>query len=410
MTAQQFHYEAVSLSGGASIKGTMEAQTTSAVAYKLRNQGLVPLTVVPVAKTGLNMEIRIPGLERGVKPKSLAVFARQLSTLLDAGLPLLRALSVVADQTEDARLKQTLAAVHTDVEGGASFSAALSRHPRVFPPLMVNMVRVSETGGFLGRSMKTVAETFAAEVELRQKVRSAMTYPVVVACVAGVAVIVMMTFVVPVFERMFSQMGAALPLPTRLLIAVSHSMVWLLPLLIVLFAGGGLWWARHRFDEGIRRRIDPVKLRLPVFGPLTQKIAISRFARNLSMMLSAGVPMLQALAVVGQAANNTVVEAAVDDVRESMRRGRSFAAPLANHPIFPGMVAQMAAVGEESGSLAAMLDSIGDFYDTEVETAAEQLSSSIEPLMILFLGVIIGGMVIALYLPMFSLYSHLNQQ
>jgi type IV pilus assembly protein PilC len=171
-----------------------------------------------------------------------------------------------------------------------------------------------------------------------------------------------------------------------------------------------LWWARHRYDDAVRQRVDPLKLRLPVFGPLNQKIAVSRFARNLSMMLSAGVPMLQALAVVGQAANNTVVAAAVDDIRASMARGRSFSGPLADHPVFPSMVAQMAAVGEESGSLGAMMDAIGDFYDTEVETTADQLSSSIEPLMILVLGVVIGGMVIALYLPMFSLYSHLQQQ
>jgi type IV pilus assembly protein PilC len=410
VTTQQFHYEAVSPSGDSAIKGTMEAQTATAVAHKLRNQGLVPLAVAPVSKTGLHMDIRIPGLERRVRPKALAVFARQLSALLDAGLPLLRALAVVADQTEDARLKEVLRAVHADVEAGASFSVALSRHQRVFPPLMINMVRVSETGGFLGRSMRTVAETFAAEVELRQKVRSAMTYPVVVSCVAAVAVVVMMVVVVPVFERMFAQMDASLPLPTRLLIAVSQSMVWALPLLAVLLFAGGTWWARHRFDESVRRRIDPLKLRLPVFGSLTQKIAISRFARNLSMMLSAGVPMLQALAVVGQAANNTVVAAALEDVRESMRRGGSFAAPLAQHRVFPSMVSQMAAVGEESGSLSAMLDAIGDFYDNEVETATEQLSSSIEPLMILFLGVVIGGLVIALYLPMFSLYSHLQQQ
>ncbi len=190
----------------------------------------------------------------------------------------------------------------------------------------------------------------------------------------------------------------------------SHSTVWLLPLLVVLGVGSGIWWARHRYDDAVRRRMDPLKLRLPVFGPLNRKIAISRFARNLSMMLSAGVPMLQALAVVGQAANNTVVADAVDDVRASMARGRSFSAPLADHPIFPSMVAQMAAVGEESGSLAAMMDSIGDFYDKEVETAADQLSAAIEPLMIVVLGVVIGGMVIALYLPLFSLYSHLQQQ
>jgi type II secretory pathway component PulF len=410
MSTQQFTYEAVTTAGGAAIKGTMEAPTSSAVAHKLRNQGLIPLGVAPVSKTGLNMEIRIPGLERGVKPKALAIFARQLSTLLDAGLPLLRALAVVAEQTEDQRLREALTTVHADVEGGASFSIALARHPRIFPPLMVNMVRVSEMGGFLARSMRSVADTFAGEVELRQKVRGAMTYPIVVACVAGVAVVVMMLFVVPVFERMFKGMGATLPLPTRMLVAVSHSMVWVLPLLVLAVVGGSIWWARHRFDDAVRRTVDPLKLRLPVFGSLNQKIAISRFARNLSMMLSAGVPMLQALAVVGQAANNTVVATAVDDVRSSMARGRSFAGPLANHPVFPGMVAQMAAVGEESGSLGAMMDAIGDFYDKEVETAAEQLSSSIEPLMILVLGVVIGGMVVALYLPMFSLYSHLQQQ
>lgn len=407
---QEFRYEAVSSAGGSKVKGTMEAQTEAAVVSKLRNQGLVPLDVGPVARTGLNMEISLPGIQRGVKPAALAVFARQLSTLIDAGLPLLRALAAVSEQTDDPRLRRTLAEVVRAVESGAALSAALAEHPRIFPPLMINMIRVSETGGFLGRTMRTVADSFAAEVELRQKVRSAMTYPAVVGCVALVAVIAMVTFVVPVFERMFAQMDATLPLPTRVLVAVSHNMVWLLPVLIVAAFFGVVWWLRHRNDEAVRRRIDPFKLRVPVFGQLTRKIAIARFARNLSMMLSAGVPMLQALAVVGETANNTVVADAVRDVHDSMRRGRSFAAPLAQHPVFPPMVAQMAAVGEESGSLASMLDAVAGFYEKEVDTAAEQLSSSIEPLMIMVLGVVIGGMVIALYLPMFSLYSNLQQQ
>jgi len=408
--AQEFRYEAVSTAGGDPVKGTMEAQTAAAVVSKLRNQGLVPLDVAPVAKTGLNMEITIPGIERRVKPTALAVFARQLSTLIDAGLPLLRALSVVAEQTEDARLRRTLAEVVTAVETGAALSVALADHPRVFPPLMINMIRVSETGGFLGRTMRTVADSFAAEVELRQKVKSATTYPAVVGFVAVAAVIAMVTFVVPVFERMFDQMGATLPLPTRILVALSDNMVWILPLLIVLGAAGLFWWMRHRNDDSVRRRVDPIKLKVPVFGSLTSKVAIARFARNLSMMLSAGVPMLQALNVVGQAANNKVVEDAVRDVHDSMRKGRSFSQPLADHDIFPPIVAQMAAVGEESGSLASMLDAIADFYEKEVDTAAEQLSSSIEPLMIMVLGLVIGGMVIALYLPMFSLYSNMQQQ
>ena len=410
VSTQEYRYEAVSTAGGSPVKGTMEAQTSAAVVHKLRNQGLVPLDVAPVSRTGLNMEISIPGLERRIKPTALAVFARQLSTLIDAGLPLLRALAVVTEQTQDARLRRTLTEVVAEVESGASLSTALARHPRVFPPLMVNMIKVSETGGFLGRTMQSVADTFAGEVELRQKVRSATTYPAVVGVVAVVAVIAMVTFVVPVFERMFASMDATLPLPTRILVALSHNMFWVLPLLIVLAGAAGVWWMRHRYDDAVRHRVDPLKLKVPVFGSLASKVALARFARNLAMMLSAGVPMLQALNVVGQAANNIVIQDAVRDVHDSMRRGRSFSEPLAKHPVFPPIVAQMAAVGEESGSLASMLDAIADFYEKEVDTAAEQLSSSIEPLMILLLGLVIGGMVIALYLPMFSLYSNLDQQ
>lgn len=409
-TLQEFKYEAVSAGGGTSVKGTLEALSEGAVVSKLRAQGLTPLSVKPLDKTGLNTEIRIPGFERRVKSKSLAIFARQLSTLVNSGLPLMRAITIVTEQTQDKRLKRSLELVLLDVDGGLSFSAALMKQPDVFPPMMVNLIRVGETGGFLDQSMESVAATYQAEVDLHDKIKSATTYPMIVAAIAVIAVIGMVTFIVPVFEKMFEQMGGSLPLPTRILVAISHNMTWILPLGIVLAFAFLFWWHRHKEDDAVRARVDPIKLRVPVFGPLNRKVAIARFTRNLAMMVGAGVPLLQGLVIVGQAAHNWEVERAVDDVHESMRTGRSFAAPLSRHEVFPPMVAQMVSVGEESGSLAEMLTSIADFYDKEVETATEQLAASIEPLMIVFLGVVIGGMVMALYMPMFSMYKELNQQ
>jgi len=406
---QEFVYRAVDPAGGGIVRGTLEAPSEAAVVGKLRAQGLTPLDVTALSKTGLNREISIPGFRRRVKADTLAVFTKQMAGLINAGLPLMRTLGILVEQAEDKRLQSALVAVQADVESGVSFSSALGRQSDVFPPLMVSLVRVGETGGFLGEALGSVAETYAKESDLHNKIKSATTYPMVVLVIAILGVIAMVTFVVPVFEGMFAGIGSALPLPTQIIVTVSHNMVWLLPLLIVVVIAGSLWWGAKKNTEPVRRRVDPIKLRMPVFGPLVTKIAVARFARSLSMMLDAGVPLLNALGIVGQASNNWKIEQAVADIQDSVRQGRSFAGPLAKAGVFPPMVAQMVAVGEESGTLADMLASIADFYENEVDTAAAQLTSTIEPVLIVGIGVIIGGMVIALYLPIFTLYSDLSQ-
>lgn len=408
--SQEFSYRALEPAGGAIIKGTVAGSSEGSVANKLKAQGLTPLEVVSLSKTGLNRDIGLPSLSGKVKAKSLAVFARQMSALIGAGLPLMRTLAILIEQTEDKKLKPALTAVYGDVEGGSSFSAALARQGNVFPPLMVSIVRVGETGGFLGPALESIAENYRKEAELQNKIRAATTYPIIVLIIALTGVLVMVTFIVPVFKEMFAGIGGELPIPTQILVTISNNMVWILPTLIVAIGALWIWWSRNRNTDSFRRRWEPFTLKLPVFGPLATKIAVARFARNLSMMLNAGVPIIQALSIVGQASSNWAVEQAVRDIQESVRQGKSFSAPLANSGIFPTMVPQMVSVGEESGTLAQMLESIASFYEDEVETATEQLSSAIEPILIVGLGILIGSMVISLYLPIFSLYDQLSQQ
>ena len=407
----EFAYRAVDAKSGGVVKGVLEGTGQPAVVAKLRAQGLLPIDVTPVSKTGLNQEIKLfPDSERRVKLKPLAVFARQLSGLINAGLPLMRAISVLIEQTQDAGLRASLTLVQADVEAGLSFSAALGKYPHAFPPLMVSLVRVGETGGFMGDSLALIAKTYQSDAELRDKLRAASTYPMVVLIIALVAVVGMVTFIVPVFEGMFASLGGELPLPTQILVNISHNMIWILPLLIVLSVAGWFWWMKNKNTVAVRRVIDPLKLKLPLFGPLITKLAVARFARNLSMMLTAGVPLIQALSSVSQAANNWAVEQAIADVQQSVRDGKSFAVPLAKAGIFPPMVAQMVSVGEESGTLPDMLGTVADLYEAEAKTATEQFASTIEPILIVLIGVLIGGMVLTLYLPMFSIYGELNNQ
>ena len=407
---QEFVYRAVDPRGGAVVKGTIEGSSESVVTGKLKAQGLTPLEVTLKAQTGLNRDIKLPGASGHVSARSLAVFARQMAGLINAGLPLMRTLSILIDQTDDKRLQPALVQVQADVESGSSFSAALARHPQTFPPLMLSIIKVGETGGFLGSALGSIADNYQRESELHNKIRAAVTYPAIVLSIALIGVLVMVTFVVPIFEGMFEGLGSELPLPTQILVSVSKNMWWILPAIVLVVIVAVVWWRANRHTEQYRRVVDPLKLRMPVFGKLTTKIAVARFARNLSMMLGAGVPIIQALAIVGQASNNWKIEQAVRDVQESIRQGRSFAAPLAKAEVFPAMVPQMVAVGEESGTLVEMLASIADFYEDEVETATAQLSSTIEPILIVGLGIVIGGMVVSLYLPIFTLYGELAQQ
>lgn len=394
---------------GKIVKGKVEAPSEAAVVTRLRTMSISPIEVEPsTGGTGLQMELNIAFLEKRVKLKDLAVMARQMATMVGAGLSLLRTLTILSEQTENKKLARTLAAVRGLVETGTSLSDALARQGRVFPPIMVHLVRAGELGGFLDQSLESIAATFEKDVQLRQTIKSALTYPVVVLIMALLSVVGMVTFIVPVFENMFKSLGGQLPLPTQILVTVSHNMIWIGPLLAALIIGFAIWWSRHKYDEKVRAFVDPWRLKLPVFGMLFRKVAIARFTRNFGTMIHSGVPILQALSIVGETSGNWVIENALRKVQDSVRSGRSIAAPLAEEPVFPSMVTQMIAVGEDSGSMEQMLAKVADFYDEEVQTTTEQLTSLIEPLMIAVIGVIIGGMIIALYMPIFTIYQNIH--
>jgi type IV pilus assembly protein PilC len=325
--------------------------------------------------------------------------------MINAGLSLLRSLTILTEQTENKVLQGILGTVRNDVETGGSLSVALAKHPKVFPPIMINMVKAGETGGFLDKSLLSIAKNFEDDVKLNGKIKSAMTYPVVVFVIAILAATGMLLFIVPVFADMYDGLGGELPILTRMMATASDflnvAIIPIIVILVVLF----IWWNRIKHRRSVREKVDPVKLKMPVFGALTKKIAVARFTRNLGSMLRAGVPILQALEIVAETAGNVVVEESVLSVMDSVRHGKSLTAPLAQNPIFPSMVVQMMAVGEDTGALDDMLDKIADFYDAEVEATTEQLTSLIEPMMILLVGGIVGVMVIGLYLPIFNIFE-----
>lgn len=352
---------------------------------------------------GLKKEISIPGFKKKIKLKELAVMSRQMATMIGAGLSLLRTLNILAAQTESKSLAKILGKIRDEVETGVSTSDAFAQHSQVFPPLMVSMIRAGESGGFLEGALDSIAVNFEKEVKLRGKIKSALTYPIIVLVMSLISVVSMLIFIVPVFQKMFTSLGGKLPLPTLMLVYASHAMVWVGPLMLVFFVALAIWWPKNKNTVRVRRRLDPLKLKLPVFGLLMRKIAIARFSRNFSDMIGAGVPILKALQIVGETSGNWVIEEALKKVAESVRQGHSISVPLAHQPVFPPMVTQMVAVGEDAGSLEVMLDKIADFYDQEVEAATEQLTAMIEPLMVAFLGLVIGGMVVALYLPIFNI-------
>lgn len=357
----------------------------------------------PAAATGLKKEINIPGFKKRIKLKELAVMSRQMATMIGAGLSLLRALNILASQTESKPLAKILGQIRDEVETGVSTSDAFAKYPQVFPPLMISMIRAGEAGGFLEGALDSIAVNFEKEVRLRGKIKSALTYPVIVLVMSLLSVVSMLIFIVPVFQKMFTSLGGKLPLPTMMLVYASHAMVWAGPLMIVFLVTFAMWWPRNKNTVRVRKALDPIKLKLPVFGLLLRKIAVARFSRNFSDMIGAGVPILKALQIVGETSGNWVIEEALKKVADSVRQGHSLSEPLAHQPVFPPMVTQMISVGEDAGSLEVMLDKIADFYDQEVEAATEQLTAMIEPLMVAFLGVVIGGMVVALYLPIFNI-------
>jgi type IV pilus assembly protein PilC len=394
---------------GKVVKGKLEANNESSVVAKLRLMNVSPITVTESgAGTGLQREISIPGFGPKVTLKDLAIMSRQMATMIASGLSLIKTINILSEQTENKELGRVLKVIRADVESGSSLSDGFAQHPLIFPPLMIHLVRAGEAGGFLDGALESIAKTFESDVKLRATIKSALTYPIAVLVMAFLAVIGMLIFIVPVFEGMFASFGGDLPAPTMVLVVLSKNMIWITPLIIIAVVAWNIWWRRNKHKDSVRAVFDPLKLKFPVFGDLFKKVAIARFTRNFGTMMGSGVPILQSLAIVGSTSGNYVIEEALKKVQESVRTGKSIAGPLENEPVFPAMVTQMISVGEDSGSLEVMLEKIADFYDEEVQSTAESLTALIEPLMIGVIGAVIGGMIVALYMPVFSIFDQIQ--
>ena len=389
---------------GRMIGGTLEADSQGAVATRLRQMGYAPISIEAARSNALKAELRMPFGGR-VKPKDLAVFSRQFATMINSGLSLLRALTILAEQTENKRLAATIGEVRSEAEKGTALSVALAQHPKVFNRLFVAMIRSGEVGGFLDQVLLRVAETLERDVALRSKIKSAMTYPVVVFAMVLMIVTAMLMFIVPMFKNLYASLGGTLPLPTRILIGVSNVVKHGFPFVILGIVLVSFGFRRWVATPSGRYRMDAFKLRAPVFGTLFHKTALSRFSRTLATLLRSGVPILQALEIVSETVNNGVMSKAVRDVQDAVREGESLAVPLGKHAVFPAMVVQMLAVGEETGALDTMLSKVADFYDQEVEATVQALTSLIEPILIAVMGGAVGSMVIALYMPMFNIIN-----
>jgi type IV pilus assembly protein PilC len=402
-----FRYSSIDATGHRT-KGTVEAPNEAAATNMLRQRGEVPLEMAEAGQ-GLNRELKIPGLGNRVKLKDLAVFARQFATMTASGMSLLRSLSILEEQTTSPPLKKAIGEVRTDVAGGTSLSGTMAKHDRVFPRLMVAMIRAGETGGMIDQALEQIADSLEKDTALRGKIKSAMTYPAIVLAFTFIMIAAVLIFIVPIFENMFKNLGGELPAITQFLVDASHNMYWIGPLVIILGVGGSVAYKRQsRTSAEFRLKVDKIKLRLPVFGPLFRKLAMSRFARNLGLLLNVGVPVMQALQVVGETTGNEVITIAMKDVQSAVRDGHPMSSAMRHHSIFPTMVTQMIEVGEESGQISQMLDKVADFYDREVDSAADSLTASIEPIMVLVMGTVVGGMVICLYLPMFTIYQNIQ--
>ena len=398
---QTYRYKVRDRSGSL-VTGQLVGDSETLVLQRLREMGMTPVEVKQTG-TGMRMEINLrPGR---VKLKTIAVFCRQFATMVNSGLPILRAISILADQTDNQELEKVLVQARTDVEQGSSLSDALAKHPKAFNNLFISMIKAGETGGVLDDVLLSLADQIEKEVELRRQIKSAMTYPVVVVALVFLILAAMLLFIVPQFETIYANLGGTLPLPTRILLSVSKAFrsYW------YIFALGSVigifLFRRYKKTDAGRARVDAAKIRIPVFGPLFHKVALARFASTLGMLLRAGVPILQALDNVKETVNNRVIADAVDDVKTSVREGDSIAKPLGRHKVFPPMVVQMMAVGEETGAVDTMLDKVAQFFNNEVTATVDALTSLIEPLLIAVIGVAVGAAVIALYMPMFNVIN-----
>ena len=388
---------------GKVVKGRIDADNKSLVATRLREMGYLPIEIKATSALDLHRDIRIPGLSDRVNLKEISVMSRQLATMVASGLTLVRAIAVLSAQVESKPLRTVLVAVRSDVEHGSSFSAALAKHPKVFDRLYVSMVRAGEVGGQLDVVLLKLASSIEKRVELRSKVRSAFTYPVVVVCVVVLVITAMMLFVVPTFKHLYGSLHGTLPLPTRIVIGISSvvASVWALAVVAVV-AGVVLaarWWVS---TEKGRLTWDRVRLRAPVFGPLMLKVGLSRMLATLATLLSSGVGIIESLEMAADNVSNRIVSNAARGAIVGVRDGRSLASALAEHPVVPPMVLQMVETGEESGAVSDMLEKVAQFCDNEIDATVGSLTSLLEPALIVFMGICIGAIVISLYLPMFD--------
>ncbi len=394
---------------GEIVNGERMAETMDAAVAALRREQVFVTRITPAkAKADAAKKEKVGQLGKKVSAKNLAVFTRQFSVMIDAGLPLVQCLDILGSQEEDKNFAAVILQTRTSVESGASLADAMRKHPKTFDPLFTNMVAAGEAGGILDTILKRLATYIEKAVKLTGQVKSAMIYPVAVIVIAALVVGVILWKVIPTFAQLFAGLGAELPLPTRLVIWMSNSLVTFFPLLAA--AMGVFTWAirsYYKTNNG-RHAIDALLLKLPVLGLILRKIAVARFCRTLATLISSGVPILDGLEITGKTSGNIIIEDAIMKTRKSIERGETIAAPLKETAVFPAMVVQMIGVGEATGALDTMLAKIADFYEEEVDTAVAGLLTLLEPIMIAVLGVVVGGIVIAMYLPIFDLISKLT--
>jgi len=388
--------------GGRLITGQVEASTPLAVAAQLRQRRILATSVREKPEP---LRLKIPGFGGRVKDKDLTVFTRQIATMINAGLPLVQSLEGLASQQPNKQFQRILTKIREDVEGGSTFAASLKQHPTVFTPLYMSMVEAGEAGGFLDTVLNRLAGYIEKSMTLRRKVKGAMIYPATIITVAVAVVIFLLIFVIPTFKTLFEGFGAALPLPTRIVLELSRLVRTHVVTVLGAFVGTVFGLRFYYRTEKGKKVIDSLLLRLPVIGQLIRKVSVAKFTRTLGTLLSSGVPILDALNITAKVAGNRVVEEAILKTRSSIAEGKTIADPLGASGIFPPMVVQMISVGEQTGALDSMLAKIADFYDAEVDQAVANLTTLLEPLMIVFLGVVVGGVIIAMYLPIFKLVT-----
>jgi type IV pilus assembly protein PilC len=384
---------------GKVVSGKLEGESRDAVSAKLRQMGYIILDLDEDRLAKLNK------IQFGttVKIKDVTIFARQFATMINAGLSLTKCLSILGSQAENKEFRDIIGQLAKDVEAGQSLSEAMMKHQKIFPPIFYNMVRAGETGGVLDEVLLRVADLFEADAELKGRIKSAMTYPIAMLALVLIILVAMMIFVVPTFQKMFADMGGTLPLPTQILVSISEGATsWPGLVLVGVIIVSSFAFRAWVGTESGRYIWDGILLRAPIVGSLQRKTAIARFTRTFGTLVAAGVPILSAMDIVADTAGNEVVARALKNARGAIKEGETIAKPLGESPVFPSMVVQMVAVGEETGALDQMLSKIADFYDSEVSAAVDALTSVIEPVMMATLGVIVGGMVIALYMPMFQ--------